>query len=78
MNVFSLAKGLVQAYRGGIFWVRLNEDDVDAPLFGHTSECPDKIGRNPFKSISFIIVARLTSGAFRGVEFIFALSERSA
>jgi hypothetical protein len=51
MNIFSLAEGLVQAYRGGIFRIRLNEDDIDAARFGHTLEFPDEVRGNPFSAM---------------------------
>jgi hypothetical protein len=51
MNIFSHAERLVQTYGRSISRVRLNEDDIDPPFFGHTLERPDEIRGNPFAAM---------------------------
>jgi hypothetical protein len=46
MNILSLAKRFVQAYRGRISLIRLNEDDVSTALSGNTLELAYEIRRN--------------------------------
>ena len=51
MHVFSHAEGLVQADRGGISHIRLNEDDIGPARFGHPLEFPDEIRGDPFSAM---------------------------